>query len=241
VSKLGRALAGRGTPLGVLPLGTANNLATALGVADAAIPGLIASWAAAERRGFDVGVAKGPWGTRRFLESIGAGLVAEGIAKIDEGDGDGALVEQQQDPDAQMDAARQVFAGLLASASPLPMQAHVDGRDVTGKYLLLEVMNCPSIGPGLRLAPEASPHDGLLDLVAVGDDQREALRTQVLGTAPRHARAIGVQQGRQIVLEIIQNVLHLDDWTWHAPNGGVRTRIEISIEPGALTVLAPPG
>jgi diacylglycerol kinase family enzyme len=240
VSKLGRALAGRNIPLGVLPLGTANNLATALGVANAALPQLIASWATAERRGFDVGVAKGPWGTRRFLESLGAGVIAQGIAKIDQGQGDGALVEQQEDPDAQMDAARRVFDRLLASATPSPANVRVDGRDMTGKYLLLEIMNCPSIGPGLRLAPEASPHDGLLDLVALGDDQRDALRSQVVGAAPPHARAIGVQQGNHVVLEVIQDVLHLDDWTWHAPNAAARTRIEITVEPGALTVLAPP-
>ncbi|HEY0874753.1 MAG TPA: diacylglycerol kinase family protein [Vicinamibacterales bacterium] len=240
VSKLGRALAGRGIPLGVLPLGTANNLATALGVAQAAIPELVGSWATAERRGFDVGVATGPWGTRRFLESLGTGLIAEGIAKIDGGHGDGALVEREQDPEAQMAAARQVFERLLASTVSSPMQARVDGRDVTGKYLLLEVMNCPSVGPGLRLAPEASPHDGLLDLVAVGDDQRDILRRQLVGSAPPHALAIGVQQGRSLTLEIFQNVLHVDDWTWHTSNGASRTRIEITIEAGALTVLAPP-
>jgi len=241
VSKLGRALAGRPIPLGVLPLGTANNLATALGVTKAPVRKLIAQWATAERRGFDVGVARGPWGTRRFLESLGAGLIAEGIAKIDQGHGDGALVEQEQDPGAQMDAARHVFDRLLAAGTPSPVQASVDGRDVTGKSLLLEIMNCPSVGPGLRLAPEASPHDGLLDLVAVGDDQREALRSQIVGSAPPHARAIGVQQGRHVALEIIQSVLHLDDWIWHAPDGAARTRIEITVEAGALTVLAPPG
>lgn len=239
VAKLGRALAGRGLALGVLPLGTANNLASALGVANAPVTNLIASWATAERRGFDVGVARGPWGTRRFLESVGAGLIAQGIAKIDEGSGDGALVGQEQDPDAQMEAARQVFDRLLTSTIPAPVQASVDGRDVTGKYLLLEVMNCPSVGPGLRLAPEASPYDGLLDLVASGDDQREALRSQIDGSAPPRARAIGVQQGRHVALEIVHNVLHVDDWTWHAPNAA-RTRIDITVEPGALTVLAPP-
>src|SRR5690606_21105490 len=138
------------TPLGVLPLGTANNLAMALGVADVPPAELIASWGTAERRSFDVGVATGPWGTRRFLESVGAGVIAQGIAKIDEADGAGALVEQQEHPEAQMDLARQVFARLLASAPPLPVQGRVDGRDVTGTYLLLEVMNCASIGPGLR-------------------------------------------------------------------------------------------
>jgi diacylglycerol kinase (ATP) len=56
-----------GIPLGVLPLGTANNLARALGFV-ASAGEIIARLEGGKKRAFDVGLAYGPWGERYFLK-----------------------------------------------------------------------------------------------------------------------------------------------------------------------------
>ncbi len=73
VRKLGLALLGRATPLAILPLGTANNIARSLGIQDETKK-LIARIPTARRTLFDAGVVNGPWGRTAFLESFGLGL-----------------------------------------------------------------------------------------------------------------------------------------------------------------------
>jgi diacylglycerol kinase family enzyme len=65
-----------GIPLGVLPLGTANNLARALGFV-ASPEEIIARLEGGKKRAFDVGLAYGPWGERYFFEAAGGGLLAD--------------------------------------------------------------------------------------------------------------------------------------------------------------------
>src|SRR4051794_35954424 len=76
VGKVARRLVGRKTPMSVLPLGTANNLARTLGFTGTANK-LISNLTTGEKRAFDVGVARGPWGKRYFFEGAGAGLFAD--------------------------------------------------------------------------------------------------------------------------------------------------------------------
>ena len=81
VAAAARLLAGKPIPLAVLPLGTANNIARTLH-ADAPSEQLVACWDTAERRRLDLGVARGPWGERRFLEGVGIGLVPATITSV---------------------------------------------------------------------------------------------------------------------------------------------------------------
>ena len=74
VGRVAASLAGRGLPLAIVPLGTANNISTSLGVGgDAAT--LVSGWPLARRRRLDVGEVQGPWGRTRFVESCGIGLL----------------------------------------------------------------------------------------------------------------------------------------------------------------------
>lgn len=68
VRKIAKHLVGSGTPLAILPLGTANNIATSLGIAGETRD-LIVALASARVKKFDVGVAKGPWGKNRISPS----------------------------------------------------------------------------------------------------------------------------------------------------------------------------
>ena len=77
VGKVARRLIGSRTPLAILPMGTANNIANTLGITGRSLEQLIKGWNTARCINFDAGVAKGPWGSRCFIEGFGTGLFAE--------------------------------------------------------------------------------------------------------------------------------------------------------------------
>ncbi len=76
VVKVACRLVDTGIPLSVLPLGTANNLARSLGFL-ASPEEIIARLEGGKRCAFDIGVTRGPWGTRYFFEAMGGGLFAD--------------------------------------------------------------------------------------------------------------------------------------------------------------------
>src|SRR5205823_7599045 len=81
VAKVTRRMVGRGVPVGVLPSGTANNIARALGLLERPFEELVRGWEKPRRVKLDVGIAAGPWGERYFVESVGAGLFASLLIK----------------------------------------------------------------------------------------------------------------------------------------------------------------
>src|SRR5215831_1634514 len=83
VSKVAKATMGRGIPHAVLPTGTANNISRTLGVAELPLDEQIAGWPKWRRAQLDIGLARGPWGSRHFVESVGLGLLAWSIPRAD--------------------------------------------------------------------------------------------------------------------------------------------------------------
>jgi Diacylglycerol kinase catalytic domain len=70
VGKSVRWLRDRKTPIAILPLGTANNIARSLGI-EGDLESLLSKLPTASARSLDVGRATGPWGKRMFLEALG--------------------------------------------------------------------------------------------------------------------------------------------------------------------------
>lgn len=75
-AKVASRLVDSGIPLAVLPCGTANNLARALGFVTSPEE-IITRLEGRKKRAFDVGLAHGPWGERYFFEAAGGGLLAD--------------------------------------------------------------------------------------------------------------------------------------------------------------------
>jgi len=67
--------------LGVLPLGTAKNLARSLGFT-APPEEIVAGLERGKKRAFDIGLARGLWGKRDFFESGGGGLLADYLRDV---------------------------------------------------------------------------------------------------------------------------------------------------------------
>ena len=70
VARVARALRDRSVPVAILPVGTANNIARAVGLEDD-VEAIIPHLQAAQSRRLDIGLARGPWGKRRFIEAVG--------------------------------------------------------------------------------------------------------------------------------------------------------------------------
>jgi diacylglycerol kinase family enzyme len=224
-------------PLALLPIGTANNIATSLGLANVPLPNLIAGWSTAARRPFDVGIARGPWGTFRFLESIGAGLLSESISHIDEGWA--SHINAIDDAEHRMASAVEVFRETLMSLAPAHFALDLDGHDVSGNYVMVEAMNFGAAGPNLQLSRFADYSDGLIDLVVVDVRSRERLHRELglFRSDPDLASTLTVHRGRHLRLEGPARTFHLDDQLW--TSDGHTVSIEVSIDRAALLFLVP--
>jgi diacylglycerol kinase (ATP) len=76
VGRVIRCLPHYNTPVAILPLGTANNVARTLGIEGDA-DRLLECVRKHVTRSLDVGIVSGPWGRRRFVEGVGVGLLAD--------------------------------------------------------------------------------------------------------------------------------------------------------------------
>lgn len=236
VAKLGRAATARRVPIAVLPLGTANNIASALGLADRTIEELVAGWADAEHQPFDLGVARGPWGTCHFLESVGIGVLAEMIAQVD--DSNGASINSIEDADLRIAAARQVCERVLSRLAPIELELTLDERRQRGTYVLMEALNFGAAGPNLRLTPTGNCSDGLLDVVLVDDEHRPEL-VEHLQDGSQIPAGLTVQQARRVLVNCPPCTLHIDDRIRTGTTASRDMPIELTVEPGALTFLVP--
>jgi diacylglycerol kinase (ATP) len=238
VRKAAGHLIGRNVPLALLPLGTANNIAKALGV-EGSPNQVIAGLASARPRRFDAGLAKGAWGENHFLEAVGMGLFAVTMCLVD------ARVNHREGraehEDLGLTRDLRFLKRVLRDLRPQGWHIEVDGHDLSGDYLLCEVMNTPSIGPNLRLAPRADIGDGLFDLVLASEAERDVLRAyiaaRVEGDDPE--LDLPVRRARQISIIASGAEAHVDDELerpGEAPSamGGL---IQLTQLPGALQFL----
>jgi diacylglycerol kinase family enzyme len=70
IAKVARRLRFRRTPIIILPVGTANNIARSLGLLTVEP---VAHYLTGSLRELNVGRARDPWGTLAFVESVGVG------------------------------------------------------------------------------------------------------------------------------------------------------------------------
>ena len=229
VGKVAAALAGSHLPLAIIPLGTANNISASLGIGgDPAA--LVAGWPAARRRRLDVGEVRGPWGRTRFVESCGIGLLTR-LMSLE-------IAEHITD----VGHARALLRRLTAEVVPMHWRIEVDDVDVSGEFLFIEAMNIVSIGPQLRLAPDADPADGHFDVVLAGERERAALMEYLDLGEPVEAPRLPTHRARRVVVVCEPAELHVDDAPQPAEVGsGPPVRVEIALLPEGVSVLIPPG
>lgn len=240
VARVAKAMLGRGIPVAPLPGGTANNICRTLGLVDRHWEEIVRGWEAARRVKLDVGTAKGPWGERRFIEGVGIGLFASLLGSADAGQ-----CQAQLKPPAERTAhALERLERRMADCQAVALEAMVDGRDLSGRYLLFEAVNIPYVGPNLFLAPDSQPGDGRLDLVLAREEERDRLKNNLAIWQNNRERlsVLPAHRGRRLQMKWAGFSLHIDDELW--PQNGATADaqeavIELLMDGATVEFLAP--
>jgi diacylglycerol kinase (ATP) len=240
VGRVARRMAGRGVPLAVLPMGTANNVARSLDIADVPVEKLVRGWESAERVPLDAATAKGPWGERRFVEGLGIGLFAWTMPHAQ----DSKALSKIEDAEESLAYVLRMLQERLEHYKPRVLKAKLDGTDISGEFVMFEVMNLQYIGPNLHLAPRAVPGDGLLHVVFVTEAERERLSKYLAQWEKGKAPPVDLPTLEGARLEIARGdyEVHVDDFLWPDPDGEKKPAakdIEVEIEHGVLEFLLP--
>jgi len=161
-------------PIGILPLGTANNISKTLGIRGEPVD-IIRNWENAKIKKFDVGRLTGADDTLFFLESFGYGIFPYLMMEMKK-----QKKEDIDDPQTKLKTALKLMQRLILSYKPRYCNLEIDGVDHSGKFLLAEVMNTRTLGPNLCLASKADPGDGKLEVVVVLESEKEKFADYIL-------------------------------------------------------------
>lgn len=205
VARVARRMVGRGVPVALLPSGTANNIARSLGQVERPYEELVRAWPEARRVKLDAGVAKGPWGERYFIEGLGAGVFAQLLAN--------PAGEKAKKAARPVENALERLKKVAERCKPLEIAAELDGKDISGRYLMLEALNLRYVGPNLHLAHDMQPGDGELDVVLVTEAERARL-VHYLGHWQQNRDRLAVLpslRGKRLRIEWTGFELHIDD------------------------------
>lgn len=217
------------TPIGLLPLGTANNIATTLGIKGQPAE-LISRWSLSDTTPFDVGVAKCGENCFYFMESAGVGLFPRLISQHS---------KERKEPDNRRQELQEATAHvqqMLSSIEARHLKLLADGKPIEGNYFVAEVMNINLIGPNISLAPAAVPGDGFFDLVLVPGTAKEAFNS-FISNGKRNAAQWQCKQAQQVTIQWQGTQYHTDDEV-HEGSGQAQ-KLHISLIPAALQFLAP--
>jgi diacylglycerol kinase (ATP) len=214
--------------LGVLPVGTGNDLARSLGLPRDAE----GAWARAigpQLRAMDVGLARnGEQRERWFASAAGVGFDAQVAAAM-----------------ARRRGWQASRAGYLATTLLELRRFHnrrvrirLDGTEHHADVLFVAIANGAFYGGGMHIAPGAQPDDGHLDICIVGDITRRTALRQLPnlygGTHVRHP-AVSIHACRELLIEDGDGstAIHLDG----EPFGTLP--LAVTLHPAALRIAAP--
>lgn len=214
-------LSGWEVPIAILPLGTANNTACSIGV-PLQIKRAIKRWEGASRLPFDLGLVDDGAERVRFAECLGWGVFAKTIVEARRRD-EGGTVRQTLKRD------RKLFRSIAGDAEPRRYRIEIDGRDCSGRYLLVEISNIPFIGPQLPLSAGSDPSDGQLELVLVSEGERAAL--DQLAKTGEPSAGYRVERGRRIQVETDDALLHRDGGVVRHARGTRTFEIHVELAP----------
>src|SRR6185369_9693953 len=121
----------QGAPLAILPIGTANNIALSLGIAEPP-EALIPRWNATPLRKLSHGVAHAHWGEQRFIEGVGLGSLAEATTPKPKESKDRSVKGRAR----RITDGRIAFRKAIKHAKPERLYVTVDGTRIEDEVVL---------------------------------------------------------------------------------------------------------
>ena len=191
----------KGASLAMIPCGTANNIARSLDISGSPEE-LIQALENPIHCKFDVGHVISPFGEDYFLEAIGCGLFAD------------ILYDYNPEKGKSVLRALKTINDVLLGYDPKHLEVRLDGESLEGHYIGLEVLNTKATGPRLKLAPNADPCDGTLDVVCVSPPKNVSLFdyiAAILSDGFDKLENVTVLKGKTLELAWDGEPFHLDD------------------------------
>ena len=151
---------------------------------------------------------------------------------------------KRRPPQERVAGALQMLEAEAEACRPVEVEMSLDGKDLSGRYLLVEAVNIPYVGPNLFLAPDSRPGDGNLDLVLVTEEERARLKNYLASWQNNRERlsVLPSHRGRHLRIRWSGYELHIDDEFWPdgeecpAPGDAL---IELEMGESAVELLAP--
>ena len=218
VSEVAAGLVGTGIPLGILPVGTFNNIAHSLHL-PFDLPMAARNIAQGKTCDIDVGSANGVY----FFEAVGVGLDAS-LFPIGE-EIKGGHYERLLEGAVRFLRYRKMEITLL-----------IDGNELRLESPMVVIANGPYYGAGFTIAPQADMTDGVFDVITFECTRTEVARHFALAAQHREHQepCLSRLQGTEIeVLSLVPLPAHADG----KPLG--TGRVAIRVLPRALRVIVP--
>ncbi|MBW8683826.1 diacylglycerol/lipid kinase family protein [Chitinophaga rhizophila] len=193
-------------PLALLPMGTANNIARSLHITGEE-EDIIASWHQHNIQRFDVGKIAGFHEDMFFLEGFGCGIFPVLMDTM-------KRLEEPDDPEEKIKLALETLHDIIDNYQAQACKLEIDGVDYSGNYLMVEVMNIRSIGPGLNMNKDADLCDGEMEVVLLSEDKRKSFSAYIkdrIGSSANKDYDLPVIKGKNIRLSWADEHAHIDD------------------------------
>ncbi len=215
-----------GTPLAVIPAGTGNDIASALGIPANRPDAAVTMISHGATRMLDAGRCTSGTRTKWFGGVLGAGFDAKVVDRAN----------SMSWPAGQMRYNLAILRELPVFR-PIPYAVTIDGARIDTHAMLVAVANAPSFGGGMRVCPDARLDDGLFDVmichrISIGAFLRVFPRV-FTGRHVDHP-AVEIRRGREITLTASGLVSQADGESF------LPLPLEVDAVPGAVRMVVPP-
>lgn len=227
VAKVLTQMPNRNIPVGILPVGTANNIASSFGIGGS-LEEIAVRLSDAERQKLDIGMARGPWGCCWVVEGMGMGALVRAAKRTGKAAGRRAR---------RLQAARHTVRRILREIVPDRVKVMLDGQPLPEESLMLEVLNITCGGPRLLMVPDVSPGDGLLNVIMVEPHQRKAMCRWLNDKRPNEPPPVSRWRGSKVSMIWNGTPLHIDDDLPQPEPDLVAVELKLVSDP--VTILVP--